>query len=140
MAKSSFEIVRLLVDSGANVNVTEDKGCVPLHAAAHEGYREIAELLLGSSASLDARNETQQTQHTPLALACVYGKPDVAHFLIDRVSDINSRDQDGCVPLHAASGCGQVDIARLLLDCGSDVNARATPSWTSLHQASRYGS
>ena len=31
----------------------------PLHAAAQSGYREIAELLLGCSASVDARNEFQ---------------------------------------------------------------------------------
>jgi hypothetical protein len=56
MAKSSLEIARLLVNSGADVDVTDDEGCAPLHAAAESGNREIAELLLGSSASLDARN------------------------------------------------------------------------------------
>ena len=56
MAKSSLEIARLLVNSGADVNVTDDDGWAPLHAAAQFGYHEIAELLLVSSASLDARN------------------------------------------------------------------------------------
>ena len=87
MAKSSLEIAHLLVNSGADVNVTEDRGCAPLHAAAQSGYREIAELLLGSGASLDARNKWQET---PLELACGSGKLDMVHFLIDRGSDINS--------------------------------------------------
>ena len=34
MAKSSLEIARLLINSGADVNVTDDEGCTPLHAAA----------------------------------------------------------------------------------------------------------
>ncbi|KAN0124433.1 hypothetical protein V8E52_002082 [Russula decolorans] len=56
IAKSSLEIARLLVNSGADVNVTDDEGRAPLHAAAaRSGYRDIAELLLGSGASLDAR-------------------------------------------------------------------------------------
>jgi ankyrin repeat protein len=52
MVKSSLEIAHLLINSGADVNVTNDEDCAPL---------EIAELLLGSSASLDARNKKQQT-------------------------------------------------------------------------------
>jgi len=38
-------------------------------------------MLLGSSASLDARTEFQET---PLEVFCFNGKRDVAHFLIDR--------------------------------------------------------
>ena len=80
MAKSSLEIAQLLVNSGADVNVTDNEGCAPLHTAAQYGYREVAELLLGSSASLVAQNYDQET---PLNLACAIGKLDMAHFLID---------------------------------------------------------
>ena len=52
MVKSSLKVARLLVNSGADVNVTDDRGWTPLHAAAQSGYREIAELLLVSSASI----------------------------------------------------------------------------------------
>jgi hypothetical protein len=67
MTKLSLEIACLLVNSGADVNATDYEGCAPLHAAAQSGYREIAELLLGSSAGLDARNRRQQTL---LGLSC----------------------------------------------------------------------
>jgi ankyrin repeat protein len=134
MAKSSLEIARLLVNS-ANVDVTDDEGWTPLHAAARSGYREIAELLLGSGASLDARNKKQQT---PLELSCAHRKLDMAQFLIDRGSDINARDESGVIPLLAASTFGHVDVVRLLLDRGSDVNARTTAGQTPLHFASPY--
>ena len=62
----------------------------------------------------------------------------MAHFFIDRGSDINFRDKDGFTPLHAASRWGYVDVARLLLDCGSDVSARGRQSRT-LYVASRHG-
>ena len=97
MAQSSLEIARLLVNSGANVNVTDDEGWTPLHAAARSGYRDIAELLLESGASLDVRNKNQET---PLHVACYNGKLDVSRFLIDRGSDMNSRDENGFIPLH----------------------------------------
>jgi ankyrin repeat protein len=62
---------------------------------AYVGYCEIVELLLGFSTSLDARNKTQETP-----LSYVNGKPDMVHFLIDRGSDINSRDKNGSTLRH----------------------------------------
>jgi ankyrin repeat protein len=56
--RNHLEIARL-VNFGADVNVTNDKGYTPLHEAARSGYREIAKLLLGSGASLDARTVVQ---------------------------------------------------------------------------------
>ena len=67
-AKSSLEIARPLVNSGADVSVTDDEGCAPLHGAARFGHREFAELLLGSGVSLDAPNKIQDTLETLLFL------------------------------------------------------------------------
>jgi hypothetical protein len=46
MAKSSLEIAKLLLNSGTDVNVADDEGCAPLHAATQSWYRVIEELLL----------------------------------------------------------------------------------------------
>lgn len=87
MAKASLEIAQLFVNSGANINVRHE-GCALLHAAAQSGYREIAELPLGSGARLDARNTNQET---PLNLTSANGDPDImVQFFIDRGSDISS--------------------------------------------------
>src|SRR6266478_934455 len=137
MVESSLEIGRLLVNSGANPNVTDyNEGNTPLHVAAISGYRDIAELLVESGTSFDVRNKYQQT---PLHMACSSGKLEVSRFLIDRGLDINSRDSEGFIPLHAASRFGHAEAARLMLDCGSDVNARGEDHWTPLHHASQYG-
>ena len=37
MAKSALEIARLLINSGADMNVTDDEGCASLHAAVESG-------------------------------------------------------------------------------------------------------
>src|SRR6266403_2612882 len=137
LVESSLEIARLLVNCGAKPDVTDDdEGDTPLHAAAHSGSRDIAELLVGSGASLDIRNKNQQT---PLYMACRSGKLDVSRFLIDRGSDINSRDGEGFTPLHVSSRFGHIEAARQMIDCGSDVNTRDANHWTPLHYASRYG-
>jgi ankyrin repeat protein len=106
-----------------DVNVPDNEDCTPLHVAPQSGDREIAELLLGSSASIDARNNEQRT---PLAFVCEYGKRDMAHFRIVRDSDANSQVKAGSVPLHAASQNGYIDV-------------QVEERWTALHLASRYG-
>ena len=72
MVESSLEIARPLVNFGASLNATAtDKGSTPLQAAAKSGYFDIAEPLLESGASLDVRNENQET---PLHVASRNGK------------------------------------------------------------------
>ena len=61
------------------------------------------------------------SMHLMMHVACANGKLDVSRLLINRGSDINSRDTDQFIPLHMASRFGHADIARLLLEQGSDV-------------------
>ena len=136
MVESSLKTARLLVNSSANVNVTNGEGWTPLHAVARRGHCGIAELLLEAGASLDVRNEDQET---PLHVACRDGKQEISRFLIDRGSGMNSRDKGGFIPLHMAARRGHINIAQLLLDYGSDVNARTAVDWTPLHLASAFG-
>ena len=46
MVESSLEIGQLLLNSGAEVSVTDNEAWTSIHAAARSGYREIVELLL----------------------------------------------------------------------------------------------
>lgn len=57
MIVNHFEIIQLLVEMGADVNVREKKrGDTPLHAALVEGRKDIAQYLLDHGADPDARN------------------------------------------------------------------------------------
>ena len=44
------EIVRLLVEAGANVNLADGKGVTPLSHAQLNGYREMAQILRNAGA------------------------------------------------------------------------------------------
>ena len=53
---SHNEIVELLIDNGADVNVKGGNlGGMPLHHAAFEGHKEIVELLLAKGADVNAK-------------------------------------------------------------------------------------
>ena len=66
----SAELVRTLLDSGADPNVTQAGGWTPLHAVAAHGREEIAKLLVEHGASLQARSEDGRT---PLEMARAKG-------------------------------------------------------------------
>jgi ankyrin repeat protein len=53
--------VKLLIESGADVNAVGDMGETPLHVAIRKGDQGIVEALLASGAKLDIRSEFSQT-------------------------------------------------------------------------------
>jgi len=55
------EIVRALLEAGANPNARQQGGFTPLHAAAQNGDVDIARLLLDKGADREARAENNQT-------------------------------------------------------------------------------
>ena len=54
-------IASLLLEHGADTQLTADHGGTPLHSAAANGFTEIVELLLAHGARTDARTDRGQT-------------------------------------------------------------------------------
>eukprot|EP00803_Ostreobium_quekettii_P000338 evm.model.scf_691.1 EVM.evm.TU.scf_691.1 scf_691:8479-9711(-) len=117
-AMGSAEMVRLLLEAGAEVHpATESES--PLHHAARRGLRTIARLLIDHGARLDAQAS----------------RP--VHFRRG-VTNLHVKDLTG-TPLHFATAAGQVEIVRLLLAAGADVNAQIGASDGGADQVSGRG-
>ena len=110
-------IIQVLLQAGANPNMTDLKGECPLHVATLEDYKDIVHLLLQHGAKPNMRN---QDGTTPLHWAAVLGHLDVAKQLIDGGADPNSTDIWGMTPLHEAVRYGKKVIVNLLVDSGAD--------------------
>ena len=55
------DIIRLLLDHGANVHSKDSDGDTALHCAAYNGYDEAVKLLIGGGANLHVKNNDNRT-------------------------------------------------------------------------------
>lgn len=111
-----FDIARLLLDHGAEVNIRDGTDWTPLHFASRDGHVEIAQLLLERGASLNAQSISG---YSPLLLASRNGRFETVRFLLDHGADVSIR-AGGLTPFQDATQHGHHDIAQLLLEHGAE--------------------
>ncbi|MBI5237044.1 MAG: ankyrin repeat domain-containing protein [Deltaproteobacteria bacterium] len=138
------EIVRILLDNGADVNA-EDKtmGDSVLSNAVMKGHVDITRLLLDRGANANYRNHEMSVLHQAILLT-PNPDPSIAGLLLDKGADVNSaivRPEPfiGWTALHISAARGLADMARILLDRGADVNAKSASGVTPLHIAALNG-
>jgi ankyrin repeat protein len=119
------EMLRLLIDRGADVNTKDDEGLTPLHT-----------VFVPFVLTLDTEGKTA-AMTIPISLE--EPKKKLIGLLIDMGSDINATDNKGETVLHRAIRNGPEEAAELLIARGADVNAKTKEGATSLHLAARKG-
>ena len=130
------EIVRLLLDRGADVQARHPRNGTVLQAASYRGHEEIVRLLIERGADVN----TQAGRYgTALQAASVSGCKEIVQMLLDKGADVNARYGPNGTALQAASFSGHNEIVRLLLDRGADVNAHHRNYGTALEVASSKG-
>lgn len=104
--------VKMLLNSNPNlVNEKDKHGLTPLHLAAWEGHKDVAELLISKGANVNAKCKDGST---PLHFAAMFGHKDIAALLISKGADVNIEDTFGYTPLHLAIEADSKDVAELL--------------------------
>jgi ankyrin repeat protein len=142
------EIVRTLLDQGANANVKNRQGKNSLdlvsrgeYGSEEDGVR-VTQFLLERGVDVNA---SDRDHWTPLHSASYYGRPEIVRTLLDHGAEVNAENDEREPPLNMVSRgkypsqADGVRIAQLLLDRGADVNARLKGDWTPLNWASYYG-
>lgn len=94
------EITQYLIDKGANVNSACFSHLTPLHIAVEKDNIEIVDLLLKSSADINARG--YRDKFTPLHLAIFNKNIKMAKFLLDHGADPNVKDRSRRTALELA--------------------------------------
>mmetsp|Transcript_51127 Transcript_51127/g.94630 ORF Transcript_51127/g.94630 Transcript_51127/m.94630 type:complete len:269 (+) Transcript_51127:50-856(+) len=96
-------------------------GWSDLHRATQSNDAELMKRLIGSKASMNAKDIFE---YTPLHHAVEYGHRTAMQVLLDYSANVNSTDMAGRTPLHTAAFSGRVPLVECLLSNGADVNLR----------------
>lgn len=89
------DIVKLLIDKGAAVNVQNQKRMSPLYTSALTGNKEIAKLLIEAGANINTKNEGSATNtgSTALHAAAQKGNKDIVRLLLENEADRDLKDE-----------------------------------------------
>ncbi|KAL6697946.1 ankyrin repeat-containing domain protein [Trichoderma pleuroticola] len=129
-------VIRSLLDRGANIEAENRDGNSPLFMAAWHGKVAVAEMLLNRGAYVQPVNNYG---NTPLHDAAQTGQVAMAVLLLDRGADMEAKNHDGNSPLFMAAWHGKVAVAKMLLDRGANIQLANEYGNTSLHDAAQTG-
>ena len=135
-ANNNVELVRLLLDIGADINLANRAGETPLYVASLFGYVNIVRILTERGANINKANKNGET---PLHIASQNGQVEVVRILLEKGANINKFDYSSETPLYVASEAGNEEVVRILLEKGAEINKANIDGQTPLMIAVSYG-
>lgn len=127
------DIVRMLLEGGANPNQANKDGATPLTAAT---TAEIANILLDAGANPDTTT-TNKEGGTALMFAAYHGQLEIVKVLLDNGANPNMAAKDGWTALNIAANNGQGAVAKVLLECGASPDQRNNEGINAWHWANQ---
>ncbi|CAC5404193.1 unnamed protein product [Mytilus coruscus] len=131
-----LELVKVLLDNGADLESANFDGKRALHEAAQYDSLGCVQYLLSYGAQVDS---LKRADWTPLMLACTKSNVRIIQALLDRGADQTLKNKDGWNCFHIATREGHEDIVHFLHSKNSEVwnncskNGRSPLHTTALH-------
>ena len=138
----NLEIVRCLIDAGADVNAANSDGHTALMYASQWGHIDVVDELLSRGADVDAQTVDGSTA---LSFAKIDENPKIIRLLKaaklkKKGSQLLSNQQNGLNDkLIKAAHRGNVDAVRVLLYKGADANSEDSDGYTAIIKAAQKG-
>jgi len=112
----NLELMRLYLDRGADIHLTNRFDEQALQLAAWRGHIDAVRLLLERGATLNREGGKWGALH----YAVFAGHADIARLLMAKGADVNARTPNDSTALMLAAREGHADLARTLLEAGAD--------------------
>lgn len=129
------DVVKLLIDHGANIFIRDGQGATPFHLAC--AYSPPCAEILLNHASKEEINlldcEEQSSGQTPLIAAARCKNYPVLKMLIEHGADVHAKSKkEGATALHHAVSLGDFDSVKLLLQKGASLEEKDNQGVTPL--------
>lgn len=105
------ELLKQLLEQGANVDEVDEEGRTALHFACGYGELDCARVLLDKSAKLDS---VDNNKNTALHYAAGYGQAESVKLLLEAGADRTAKNMDGKTALEVAQLNDQADVVKAL--------------------------
>ncbi len=134
IVESRINIMKLLIENGANINYTDENGFNPLNIAIESGDMELTKFLITNGANV---NSLMQDGVSLIGYAIAQNNMDLLQILIENGANVNYTGGDSWAntPLQTASRLGLDNVVRILLTRNADINAVDMNGNTALHTA-----
>ncbi|XP_078658641.1 ankyrin repeat domain-containing protein 17-like isoform X8 [Branchiostoma floridae x Branchiostoma belcheri] len=119
--KGHLDMVRFLLEAGADQEHKTDEMHTALMEASMDGHVEVARLLLDHGAQVNMPTDSFES---PLTLAACGGHVELANLLIERGANLEEVNDEGYTPLMEAAREGHEEMVALLLSQGANINAQ----------------
>lgn len=104
-------VVRILLEEGVVVNISNHYGDTPLILASQNGHTEVVRMLINKNASLDATNNT--TGNSAIFFAIIKNSFEIVQLLLEAGASIDIPNHRGYLPKNVAENYGFQDIVDL---------------------------
>jgi ankyrin repeat protein len=133
-----LDVVKLLVENGADLITWNKFGVPPLYAASFNGHLSVVEFLV-KSPKVDI-NAKDHEDRTALWVALLEGHADVVKLLVEHGADLMAHNKLNASPLVIASLYNHLSLAEFLVELPMiDVNAKDPEDTTALWTAASRG-
>lgn len=132
VGNGNWEMVRLLLDAGAEVNAKNRGGVTALMALGERTDAEIVWTLVSAGARVNRKDEKR---NTALIWAARIENAPVLQALLDAGAKVNAKNKEGKTALMMAVDAGYLENVKALLTAGADVNQRNEDDETALSLA-----
>lgn len=111
-----LDVVKYLVERGANIEARDDYGQTALFAAAKRGHADVVQYLLSKGAKAEVAVFGSN--------AVIYSlfHPEIVEMLAKAGGDVNRMSEFQQTPLMAAASTGNIESLRILLKYGAKVD------------------